>query len=256
MTTARVLLVDDEAVNRDMLSRRLERRGYSVGVAASGAEVLVALKLGLGLFSLRFDRDAALADRRLTAIIVLRYIAQAAEQRAVIARCGRFWRGFSWRFNGRLVLCAGKFFVLRGGRRFVLRRRRLRLDFWLGRGGRRSRLLGLRRALLRQGRCARSRFFKRHHGPERRQEGELLARVGFDNNELCAQQPGTERLREGDEVHVIGGSVAEDEAYVRCVGEFSDGGFYVSDCRGVDDGEAEAFANLAHRASVHRRRNQ
>ncbi|MCC6992171.1 MAG: response regulator, partial [Acidobacteria bacterium] len=38
-----MLLVDDEAANRDMLSRRLEKRGYSVGVAASGAEALEAL---------------------------------------------------------------------------------------------------------------------------------------------------------------------------------------------------------------------
>lgn len=41
---SRILLVDDEAANRDMLSRRLERRGYSVGVAASGAEALEALQ--------------------------------------------------------------------------------------------------------------------------------------------------------------------------------------------------------------------
>ena len=45
MTAAnRILLVDDEAANRDMLSRRLERRGYSVAVAASGAESLDALQ--------------------------------------------------------------------------------------------------------------------------------------------------------------------------------------------------------------------
>jgi DNA-binding response OmpR family regulator len=44
MTAARVLLVDDEAVNRDMLSRRLERRGYSVGMASSGPEALAALE--------------------------------------------------------------------------------------------------------------------------------------------------------------------------------------------------------------------
>ena len=45
MTAAnRILLVDDEAANRDMLSRRLERRGYSVAVAASGAESLEALQ--------------------------------------------------------------------------------------------------------------------------------------------------------------------------------------------------------------------
>jgi diguanylate cyclase (GGDEF)-like protein/PAS domain S-box-containing protein len=44
MTASRVLLVDDEAANRDMLSRRLERRGYSVGTAASGAEALEAIE--------------------------------------------------------------------------------------------------------------------------------------------------------------------------------------------------------------------
>lgn len=34
----RVLLVEDNELNRDMLSRRLERRGYSVTVALDGAE--------------------------------------------------------------------------------------------------------------------------------------------------------------------------------------------------------------------------
>lgn len=41
--TTRVLLVDDEPANRDMLSRRLEKRGYSVGAVASGAAALEAL---------------------------------------------------------------------------------------------------------------------------------------------------------------------------------------------------------------------
>lgn len=35
-----LLVVDDDAVNRDMLSRRLERRGYPVALAASGQEAL------------------------------------------------------------------------------------------------------------------------------------------------------------------------------------------------------------------------
>ena len=43
MMPARILLVDDEAANRDMLSRRLERRGYAVAVAASGPEALDAI---------------------------------------------------------------------------------------------------------------------------------------------------------------------------------------------------------------------
>ena len=35
---ARILLVEDNEMNRDMLSRRLERRGYEVVVAVDGAE--------------------------------------------------------------------------------------------------------------------------------------------------------------------------------------------------------------------------
>lgn len=43
MTPPRILLVDDEPPNRDMLSRRLERRGFVVETAASGPEALAAL---------------------------------------------------------------------------------------------------------------------------------------------------------------------------------------------------------------------
>ena len=35
---AKILLVEDNEMNRDMLSRRLERRGYEVVVAVDGAE--------------------------------------------------------------------------------------------------------------------------------------------------------------------------------------------------------------------------
>lgn len=35
---ARILVVEDNEMNRDMLSRRLERRGYEVQVAVDGAE--------------------------------------------------------------------------------------------------------------------------------------------------------------------------------------------------------------------------
>ncbi len=35
---AKILLVEDNEMNRDMLSRRLERRGYEVIVAVDGAE--------------------------------------------------------------------------------------------------------------------------------------------------------------------------------------------------------------------------
>jgi CheY-like chemotaxis protein len=37
---AKILLVEDNEMNRDMLSRRLERKGYSVSIALDGAEGL------------------------------------------------------------------------------------------------------------------------------------------------------------------------------------------------------------------------
>ena len=36
----KILLVEDNEMNRDMLSRRLERKGYSVSIALDGAEGL------------------------------------------------------------------------------------------------------------------------------------------------------------------------------------------------------------------------
>ncbi|MHC4997140.1 MAG: PP2C family protein-serine/threonine phosphatase [Planctomycetota bacterium] len=39
-TPARILVVDDDEMNRDMLSRRLERKGYAVSVACDGREAL------------------------------------------------------------------------------------------------------------------------------------------------------------------------------------------------------------------------
>jgi len=42
-TRGRLLVVDDDEMNRDMLSRRLMRNGYEVDVAASGAEALALL---------------------------------------------------------------------------------------------------------------------------------------------------------------------------------------------------------------------
>ena len=38
---AKILLVDDDALNRDMLSRRLERKGYQVDEAEDGSQALV-----------------------------------------------------------------------------------------------------------------------------------------------------------------------------------------------------------------------
>ncbi len=55
--TATILLVEDNELNRDMLSRRLERRGYSVVMAVDGEE---------GVESARRDRpDLILMDMSL-----------------------------------------------------------------------------------------------------------------------------------------------------------------------------------------------
>ena len=40
----KILLVEDNEMNRDMLSRRLQRRGYEVLMAADGAEGLAAVR--------------------------------------------------------------------------------------------------------------------------------------------------------------------------------------------------------------------
>ena len=41
---ARILVVDDTETNRDMLSRRLERRGHEVAIAENGLQALEALE--------------------------------------------------------------------------------------------------------------------------------------------------------------------------------------------------------------------
>jgi diguanylate cyclase (GGDEF)-like protein/PAS domain S-box-containing protein len=44
LRTNRVLIVDDNEMNRDMLARRLERKGYEVSVAASAHELMKVIK--------------------------------------------------------------------------------------------------------------------------------------------------------------------------------------------------------------------
>src|SRR5690606_11959577 len=43
---ARILVVDDNEMNRDMLARRLERRGYEVAVAEDGRRALAMVETG------------------------------------------------------------------------------------------------------------------------------------------------------------------------------------------------------------------
>jgi two-component system, cell cycle response regulator DivK len=44
---ARILLVEDNEMNRDMLSRRLERRGYDIVIAVDGQQGLAAARAQL-----------------------------------------------------------------------------------------------------------------------------------------------------------------------------------------------------------------
>jgi len=66
-----VLLVEDNELNRDMLSRRLERKGYKVSMAVDGAEGVaqaLALKPNLVLMDLSLPvMDGWEAIRRLKA---------------------------------------------------------------------------------------------------------------------------------------------------------------------------------------------
>ncbi len=43
---ARILLVEDNEMNRDMLSRRLERKGFEIAVAVDGREAVEMAKTG------------------------------------------------------------------------------------------------------------------------------------------------------------------------------------------------------------------
>src|SRR3954447_22175417 len=68
---AKILLVEDNELNRDMLSRRLERKGYAIAVAVDGREAFAAVQSerpDLILMDLRLpDIDGREVTRRLKA---------------------------------------------------------------------------------------------------------------------------------------------------------------------------------------------
>jgi len=99
----RILLVEDNEMNRDMLSRRLIRRGYEVTLAVDGAEGVARAKADspdLILMDMRlpvmdgWDASRALKGDPITAripVIALTAHAMAAdEQRAREAGCDDF----------------------------------------------------------------------------------------------------------------------------------------------------------------------
>jgi CheY-like chemotaxis protein len=75
---AKILLVEDNEMNRDMLSRRLERRGYEVVVAVDGEEGVARAKADAP--------DAVIMDLSLPGIDgweATRQLKAAAETRAI-----------------------------------------------------------------------------------------------------------------------------------------------------------------------------
>ena len=100
---ARILLVEDNALNRDMLSRRLARRGYEVlmandglealGMAASTRPALVLMDMGLPLMDGWETTRRLKANAALRAIPVIALTAHAMEgdrARALAAGCDDF----------------------------------------------------------------------------------------------------------------------------------------------------------------------
>ncbi len=95
----KILLIEDNELNRDMLRRRLERRGYAVQVTADGASGLAAARAGrpdLVLMDIRLPdmdgRDLAKtlkADEATRHIPVIALTAHAMEgDRAAALRAG------------------------------------------------------------------------------------------------------------------------------------------------------------------------
>ena len=99
----KILLVEDNELNRDMLSRRLERKGYTVVMAVDGAQGVEAVRterpdLVLMDMSLpvmdgweatrRLKRDAE--SRRIPVIALTAHAMAGDEQRAIEAGCDDF----------------------------------------------------------------------------------------------------------------------------------------------------------------------
>ena len=100
---AKILLVEDNELNRDMLSRRLQRRGYDVVIATDGAEALAGAARehpDLNLMDLSLPKvdgweatSRLKADAALCAIPVIALTAHAMSgdrERAFDAGCDEF----------------------------------------------------------------------------------------------------------------------------------------------------------------------
>jgi serine phosphatase RsbU (regulator of sigma subunit) len=94
-TTARILIVDDVEVNRDLLARHVRREGYAVSMAATGAEGLALLRsepfdvVFLDVMMPGMSGDEVLAemknDDRIRHIPVI--MVSAADEQEIVVRC-------------------------------------------------------------------------------------------------------------------------------------------------------------------------
>jgi two-component system cell cycle response regulator DivK len=100
---AKILIVEDNEMNRDMLGRRLQRKGFAVaiatdgpdGVAAAGAEApdLILMDLGLGAMDGWEATRRIKADRRTANIPVIALTAHALasdREKSLAAGCADF----------------------------------------------------------------------------------------------------------------------------------------------------------------------
>ena len=101
--TKRVLLVEDNEMNRDMLSRRLQRRGFEVGIAVDGREgVAMALtgEYDVVLMDMNLPEidgweaarqvRAGEKERRVAIIALTAHAMQGDRERALAAGCDEY----------------------------------------------------------------------------------------------------------------------------------------------------------------------
>jgi len=98
---AKILLVEDNEMNRDMLSRRLERKGYSVVCALEGAQAvtmahsenpaLILMDMSLpGIDGWEATRQIKAANQSIPIIALTAHAMATDEQKAKEAGCDDF----------------------------------------------------------------------------------------------------------------------------------------------------------------------
>jgi len=98
---AKILLVEDNEMNRDMLTRRLERKGYAVVCAVDGAQAvtmaqseqpaLILMDMSLpGLDGWEATRQIKAANKTIPIIALTAHAMASDEQRAKEAGCDDF----------------------------------------------------------------------------------------------------------------------------------------------------------------------